>query len=160
MNLKDLREKVKKRMSKEQKKKLISELRKEIIKICPWPRDPLRDIQIGLRLKKILEESNQEAREQGEAIPFPEDYGKNEEIQENLTKKELLESLGSQIMQELYHFWPRLATLNADVEYRKENQQAREKGLVEPYPGLDAIEPNAAKFERCFGILQVMRKCD
>lgn len=152
MNLKNLGKKVKKRISEEQKKKLISELRVEILKICPWPRDPQEDTKTGLRLKKILEKENDQAREKGEPIPFPEDYGKEEEItEENLTKQELLEKLGAEIMKELFPFWPRLAALNAAVEWRKENREAREKGLEEPH-NISEVESEADKSERCFGV--------
>lgn len=153
MNLKNLREKVKRKMSKEQKKKLISELRVEIIEICPWPKDSQEEIiEKSLKLKKILEKENQVAIKKGEPIPYPEDYGKEEEIvEDNLTKRELLEALGSQIMKELYPFWSRLAFLNAVVTWRKENKAAREKGLEEPH-NVSEIENKEDRAERCFGI--------
>lgn len=149
MNLKDLG---KKGMSEEQKKKLISELRAEILKICPWPIDSQEDIKTGLRLKKILEEENAAAKAKGDPIPFPADYGKEEEItEENLTKQELLEKLGAEIMKEVFPYWPRLAFLNANVELRRENQKAREKGMQEPH-NVSEVEPEADRAERCFGV--------
>lgn len=56
-----------------------------------------------------------------------------------------------QIIKELYPFWPRLASLNAAVEWRRENKAARGRGLEEPHH-VSEVEPETDRAERCFGI--------
>lgn len=160
MNLKDLRKKIKRKMSAESKKQFIGELREEILKVCPFNFDPQGDAETARKMVEQNEEIRKQVREKGykgELIDFP-DWPVNDlsEIDDkDLTKQQLLENLGCMLMQELFPLNLRLQFLNACEVYRREIKEAKEKGLPIPHQnigGFFEIEPEEHRLERCFGI--------
>lgn len=151
------------KMSQEDELKLINDLKKEILKGCTYIYDPAGDKeaikQITSRneeLMKLIRENHNEHLMAKTGIPnYPvNDLSKIDDS--NLTKQQLLENLGCQIMQELFQHpfrFLRLRWLNACEVYRRENQKARENGTPLPYPNENPKpETDAERKERCYGI--------